>query len=430
MLEKRFGNKQQIISRHMDTLLNLEAVTSPQNTRALRKLYNKLETNVRGLDALGVKAESYGTLLATVLVRKLPQELRLIVSRQESGEWTISSLLKILGEELEARKRTVMPREPHPSQFAAPKKGNECPTSIALISGSRSENASLCQFCNQRHGPESCETVLSLAERSILKASGRCYLCLRRGHISRKCRHGTRCHSCGGRHHFALCSNTSQDTSQTVSNTHEDQPQSGQGSRESTMNPTASPFRVTHTNYCHSVTANNTVLLQTAKATLFNLTDPSRHTEVSIIMDSGSQRSYVTRAVSEALGLRMIGKRKMTIMTFGRDKGSTQLCNIDEAGVQKGGNPYQKLILYTTPLICQPVAHSPVKICLERYDYLRNLELADSPTDTREVQPDTLIGLDHYWDFITGEIIQQGDGPVALSTKLGWVLSGPISACV
>ena len=34
-LKKRFGNKQQIISRHMDTLLDLEAVTSSSNTKAL-----------------------------------------------------------------------------------------------------------------------------------------------------------------------------------------------------------------------------------------------------------------------------------------------------------------------------------------------------------------------------------------------------------
>ena len=35
-LKKRFGNKQQIISRHMDTLLELESVTSLNNTKALR----------------------------------------------------------------------------------------------------------------------------------------------------------------------------------------------------------------------------------------------------------------------------------------------------------------------------------------------------------------------------------------------------------
>ena len=40
-LRKRFGNKQQIISRHMDTLLELEPVTSPTNINALQRLYDQ-----------------------------------------------------------------------------------------------------------------------------------------------------------------------------------------------------------------------------------------------------------------------------------------------------------------------------------------------------------------------------------------------------
>ena len=36
ILEKRFGNKQRIISKHMDTLMNLEAMTSSNNLKALR----------------------------------------------------------------------------------------------------------------------------------------------------------------------------------------------------------------------------------------------------------------------------------------------------------------------------------------------------------------------------------------------------------
>ena len=43
ILHKRFGDKQQIISRHMDTLLGLESVTLASNVKALRRLYDQLE---------------------------------------------------------------------------------------------------------------------------------------------------------------------------------------------------------------------------------------------------------------------------------------------------------------------------------------------------------------------------------------------------
>ena len=57
-LKRRFGNKQLIINRHMDLLLNLDAVTSQHNLKALRHLYDVVEANVRGLRALGVPSES------------------------------------------------------------------------------------------------------------------------------------------------------------------------------------------------------------------------------------------------------------------------------------------------------------------------------------------------------------------------------------
>ena len=39
ILKKRFGNKQQIINRHMDILLNVSPMTN-QDTRKLRELYD------------------------------------------------------------------------------------------------------------------------------------------------------------------------------------------------------------------------------------------------------------------------------------------------------------------------------------------------------------------------------------------------------
>ena len=73
-----FGNKQLIINKHMEQLLSIDAVTSQHDVRGLRHLYNINEVNVRSLDSLGIKAESYGSLLSSVLMNKLPSELRLI----------------------------------------------------------------------------------------------------------------------------------------------------------------------------------------------------------------------------------------------------------------------------------------------------------------------------------------------------------------
>ena len=48
------------------------------------------------------------------------------------------------------------------------------------------------------------------------------------------------------------------------------------------------------------------------------------------------------------------------------------------------------------------------------------LQRAESPDSI-----DILIGLDHYWDFVTGETIRGEFGPTAVRSKLGWLLSRP-----
>ncbi len=39
---------------------------------------------------------------------------------------------------------------------------------------------------------------------------------------------------------------------------------------------------------------------------------------------------------------------------------------------------------------------------------------------------DLLIGSDYYWGLTTGRASRREGGPVAMETKLGWALSGPV----
>ena len=103
ILKKRFGNKQQIINRHMDILLNVSPVTN-QNTRKLRELYDTLESHVRSLKSLGIPSNSYGSLLSSIIMNKLPQELRLIISREiKDQDWQLDNIMHVLEDELKAR---------------------------------------------------------------------------------------------------------------------------------------------------------------------------------------------------------------------------------------------------------------------------------------------------------------------------------------
>lgn len=74
ILKKRFWNKQMIISKHMETLLNAEAVSSDTHLRDFRCLYDMTESYIGSLKSLGA------AMLSSVFNTKLPPDLRCIVS--------------------------------------------------------------------------------------------------------------------------------------------------------------------------------------------------------------------------------------------------------------------------------------------------------------------------------------------------------------
>ena len=95
LLKERFAQEQTIISAHMDTLLKLKGTTLTSDVNKIREIYCGIEIQVRGLQALGVKSEHYGTLLIPIITSKIPEELWLILSRQISKEnWNLDEILR------------------------------------------------------------------------------------------------------------------------------------------------------------------------------------------------------------------------------------------------------------------------------------------------------------------------------------------------
>ena len=420
ILEARFGDKQRIIHRHMDILLGIDAVTSIHNLTALRKLYDKVETNVRSLDALGVASDSYGSILSSVLIKKLPNELRLLVSRKLTGEWTLSAILKELSDELRARERMALATPT--TKDGGLKRTNHLPTAAALMSGSRNAPATACCCCQNEHPSDKCDVVKSVEERRrVLRTTGRCYICLRKGHVSRTCRARGRCQQCSGRHHTSICG-------RPESSPRGGSPRFQSRNESAALNPSATPFTGTPTSSTACCCTGKTiaVLMQTAQATVFDPANPGRRKKVAVLFDSGSQHSYVTTEVKDFLDLKGKGRRLMSIMTFGATKKEPLPCEQVEIGICGLRGPGQVLAAFTVPLICEPIRHSPVQTSICKLPELSDLQLAD-PSCTGSLQPDVLIGLDHYWKFFTGEMIYTSEGPVAMKTRLGWVISGPMA---
>ena len=86
LLEKRFGNNQIILSRHIENLMDLPKIISNEDTHRIQVLYGHIESTTRSLKSIGLNSESYSMVLSPILMSKFPQELRLLISRKLKEE--------------------------------------------------------------------------------------------------------------------------------------------------------------------------------------------------------------------------------------------------------------------------------------------------------------------------------------------------------
>ena len=88
ILKSSFGDPQVVIHLSIDVLLALHSVSSSCNITDLRKVYNKVETVSRNLLCSEIHAEHFCPILMAVLMKKLPSDLCLQVSRNmPQGKW-------------------------------------------------------------------------------------------------------------------------------------------------------------------------------------------------------------------------------------------------------------------------------------------------------------------------------------------------------
>ena len=89
LLEDRFRQPYKLVNAHMKALLNLGKPSN--NLPSLQAFYDLLEKHVRALSSLGKSSESYGCLLTSSILSKLPSEIKKHMAHKNcNSEWTIS----------------------------------------------------------------------------------------------------------------------------------------------------------------------------------------------------------------------------------------------------------------------------------------------------------------------------------------------------
>ena len=124
------------------------------------------------------------------------------------------------------------------------------------------------------------------------------------------------------------------------------------------------------------------------------------------------------------MDLKPIVNKEINVKVFG---GNSSVKNIETFCVKDiSGNESVYVSAFVSD-ICQPLTGQAIEMAVKNHPYLQNLHLADSNPECRSLDIDLVIGVDQYWSFFGNTLIRnEHGGPIAMGSKLGFVLSSPV----
>ncbi|ETN72822.1 hypothetical protein NECAME_04430 [Necator americanus] len=144
---------------------------------------------------------------------------------------------------------------------------------------------------------------------------------------------------------------------------------------------------------------------------------------VVILLDSGSQCSFITIAATNRLGLQVKDRKPLTLVTFGGSR-TTEVLGTAEVTFVDLLDKRLTILLRTKDRLTS--SHRSPQLSPEDIKFMEDLGF-DKPVccTSTFVEPDVLIGIDYLWEIVTQEAsVCLPSGLVLTHTRFGTVVSG------
>ncbi|XP_060557728.1 uncharacterized protein LOC132718116 [Ruditapes philippinarum] len=147
--------------------------------------------------------------------------------------------------------------------------------------------------------------------------------------------------------------------------------------------------------------------------------------ETNILFDEGAQRSFITEELAEKLEIEQTGSEVVHLASFGDT--SQRVRHMRKCSIHLITDDNEKICidgLCIVPKIAVPLRNINQNT-IQPLPYLHGLKLAHPVTNDRDFEISLLIGADSYWKIVQDKVVR-GNGPTAVQSRLGYLLSGPL----
>lgn len=412
LLENRFGNKKLIISKHMDALLDLGKINSSSMVKELRSLYDKIMVNIRALKAYGITSEQFGPMLSPVIMKMLPNDIKLEVNRRLLEDWSIDDLLSILCSEIKTHESCVSQKE-ESKRKSDKRDKSPTHTTESLLSSNR---PLVCAFCSGKHFSDKCTVVSDVSARyEMVKKNKLCFRCLQgNNHKVQRCKSKLQCFYCNSiYHHTALHHN-------------KNKPEFSENENSTARAPTDNNNNKTEVNSKSMISAslNNRcpVFLETIRVKVSADMNGSHSIMANILFDLGSMKTYVSKSFAGNLDLKRIGSERVRIGVFGDSEGKVNDLDVFDLYISSVSNGMIKISASAIPTICG--SFEDQRIYIEELKKRFDIDQYMSEDQVIAGEINILIGADFYHSIVDRKVIEITDNLILKSSKIGYMLSG------
>ncbi|XP_059050688.1 uncharacterized protein LOC131845624 [Achroia grisella] len=426
-LTKRYNNKRYNCNAILKALFSQKHI-NVESAPAIKSLLDTTSACLISLNNLGIATSSWDAMVVYLVTSRLDHES---LRQWETRVSVISSdtlpTWKDLMEFLESRFRTLEIIDTNKHATRAPQqniKQMEKFKSFAAVQDKKLTTKQSCVMCAGDHLIFQCKSfghLLPRERQDLAQSKGLCFNCLAPTHTVRKCRQSTCCRRCGRRHHSLLHleKENNQGPINNLENTNTD---SGRPTLENTNSTPDSEVRVVANFAKENEIGTYRVLLATAVVRAYSRNGQSNL--LRVLIDQGSQASFVTEETVQLLGLK---RTPVNGCVSGLGDGQLRIKHMVSFRIesQRNSNNSIQITAYVLKSLTSRIPCTNVNIP----DWLdiEKLSLADAGY-TSPGRIDVLLGAEVYSEILLSDMLKHPQGHMlAQNTIFGWVISGRVS---